>query len=558
MITTEGADGTVARRYLQMLGELGVDRIFGLPGVHNLAFWRDWAPGLPEIVGVRHEQTTVYAADGLARAVGTLGVALVTTGPGAANAVGAFGEAAACGSPVLLIASEIPCTLARPGRIRGVLHESRDQAGLFEPLAKVVYRPRTPGDAVAALREAADAAMAWPRGPVYLDVPTDILSQPAPRYPPAPAPRRTPAAPADVERLARLLADRERVVIWAGGGVLQSGAETALTRLAERLDAPVITTYAARGVLGDHPLAVGLPPHEPEVADLIAGADVMLAVGTGFDGMMTRNWRMPMPAELAVINCAADELAKNYRPDVSVLGDAADVLSAVLDRLPALESRPCAGEEEPADGTRTARALEAMRTAVWERLGTDARSATAVTFLRSVEAAIDDDTVVVCDMAIPGYWYGGYGRVGRPRRLQYPVGWGTLGYALPASLGPAAVGHRVLTICGDGGFMYAVGELATLTQHRMPVTVLVVDDGGYGMLRYDQKVAGDPFRGVDLNSPRWRSLGAAFDIDVREVDGVGAELEKALRESLDSRRPGLVVAYAAMEPPRTTSPRWFE
>ncbi|MGH3761419.1 thiamine pyrophosphate-binding protein [Actinophytocola sp.] len=540
--------GTVARRYLEAFGGLGLTRVFGLPGVHNLAFWRDWAPGLPEIVGVRHEQTTVYAADGLARATGGLGVALVTTGPGAANAVGAFGEAAACGSPVVLVASEIPSTLARPGEVRGVLHESRDQAGLFEPLAKAVFRPRTAEAAVEALSEAIGVALAWPRGPVYLDVPTDVLSRPAPPPVPLPVSRervRVRADTADVERLARLLADRDRVVIWAGGGVLQSGAELELARLAERLDAPVITTYAARGVLGDHPCAVGLPPHEPEVAELIAGADLMLAVGTGFDGMMTRNWRMPMPAELAVINCAAEELAKNYRPDLSVLGDARDTLAALLDRIPGREQR-------------SAQSLRAVREAVWARLGADARTTAAVAFLRSVEAAITDDTVVVCDMAVPGYWYGGYGRAGRPRGLQYPVGWGTLGYALPASVGPAAAGHPVLTVCGDGGFLFAAGELATLAQYRMPATVLVVDDGGYGMLRYDQEVAGDPIRGVELNSPAWPALGGAFDIEVSEVDGVGTELEKALREALGSGQPRLVVTHAALSPPRTTSPRWFE
>jgi acetolactate synthase-1/2/3 large subunit len=255
---------------------------------------------------------------------------------------------------------------------------------------------------------------------------------------------------------------------------------------------------------------------------------------------------MPMPAGLAVINCAAEELDRNYRPDLGVLGDAAEVLSAVLDRVPARQGRG------------TARALRELRAAVWARLETDPRTADAVEFLRSVEAAVTDDTVVVCDMAVPGYWYGGYGRVGRTRRLQYPVGWGTLGYALPASVGPAVAGRQVLTVCGDGGLMFAVGELATLAQHRLPVTVLVVDDGGYGMLRYDQETAGDPIRGVGLDSPRWRALGDAFGIEVSEVDGVGAELAKALRDALGSGRPRLVAARAALRPPRTTSPRWVE
>lgn len=546
VMSDPGATGrTVARTFLEAFAAAGADRVFGLPGVHNLAFWRDWDPGLPDIVGVRHEQTTVYAADGLARASGGLGVALVTTGPGAANAVGAFGEAAACGSPVVLVASEIPGTLATPGVVRGVLHESRDQAALFEPLAKAVFRPRTAQGAVAALRDAIDTALAWPRGPVYLDVPTDVLSQAAPP-PAAPEPpgRAEPPA-ADLARLADLVGTAGRVVIWAGGGVVQSGAEAELAAVAERLAAPVVTTYAARGVLApDHPCAVGLPPHEPEVADLVAGADLMLAVGTAFDGIMTRNWRMPMPPALAVVNCAADHLTGNYRPDVAVLGDARATLAALLDLLP---DRSDSGGGPALPGA-----------AVWSRLAADPRSAEGVSFVRTVDSVVTSDTVVVCDMAIPGYWYGGYGRIERSRLLQYPVGWGTLGFALPAAVGPAAAGHPTLAVCGDGGFMFAVGELATLAQERLPLTVLVVDDGGYGMLRYDQEVAGDPIRGVALSGPRWSALGEAFGVGVAEVAGVGAELAAALGEALASGEPRLVVARAALTPPRTTSPRWFE
>ncbi|WP_230992671.1 thiamine pyrophosphate-binding protein [Streptomyces endocoffeicus] len=554
MTMTMTQDGTVARRFLEAFAALGVRKIFGLPGVHNLAFWRDWEPGLPDIVGVRHEQTTVYAADGLARATGGLGVALTTTGPGAANAVGAFGEAAASGSPLVLVASEISSALAKPGTVRGVLHESRDQAALFEPLAKAVFRPRTAADSVIALHDAVATALAWPRGPVYVDVPTDVLSAQAPatRILPQEQRRGAPSA-AELARLMQALAQSEQVVIWAGGGVVQSGAQEALARLAERLRAPVVTTYTARGVLpADHPCAIGLPPHEPEVADLVARADLLLAVGTDFDGMMTRHWRMPLPRTLAVIDCSAEELTKNYQPDVCVLGDARETLSAVLEQMDSPAGRPDSSAERWGEPVRN------LRDEVWTRLAEDPRSAEAVRFLRSVEAAVGDDTVVVCDMAVPGYWYGGYGRVTRPRRLQYPVGWGTLGYALPAAVGPAATGERVLAICGDGGIMFGLGELATLAQEQLPVTVLVVDDGGYGMLRYDQEVAGDPIRGVALTGPRWSPLGEAFGIETVEVDGVGSQLEKALRQALDARAPRLVVARARLTPPRTTSPRWFE
>ena len=541
-----GTTAPVARRILDAFAAAGVRTAFGLPGVHNLSFWRETGPGLPRIVGVRHEQTAVYAADGLARATGGLGVALTTTGPGAANAVGAFGEAAASGSPVVLVASEVSTKVARPGVLRGILHESRDQAAIFEPLAKAVFRPRTPEDAATAVAGAIRAAMTSPRGPVYVDVPTDVLAEPGPAAAELPVDRAAPDEAAI--RALHALAERSpRVVLWIGGGAVQAGAGAEVAALAERLQAPVVTTFAARGIIpADHPCAVGLPPHEPEVAALIADAELMIAVGSDFDGMMTRNWSMPLPAALAVINCEPADLAKNYRPDVAVLADARLALSALL----ALPGRPRASVEER---------LAGIRTACWDRLARDPRAAAGLEFLQSVRTALPADAVVVADMAIPGYWLGGYGRVDRPRTLQYPVGWGTLGYALPASVGPGVLRDRpVLAVCGDGGFMFAVGELATLAQERLPVTVLVVDDGGYGMLRYDQDHAGDEHRGVDLLRPDFAALAESFGIAAARVHGVGPALADALAEAMGSGEPRLVVTDAALVPPRTTSPRWHE
>ncbi|MBA2414878.1 MAG: thiamine pyrophosphate-binding protein [Geodermatophilaceae bacterium] len=535
------ADRVLARRILEAVAAAGVDTVFGLPGVHNLAFWREHGPDLPRIVGVRHEQTAVYAADGQARASGGLGVALTTTGPGAANALAAFGEAAASASPVLLVATEISTRLRRPGVLRGVLHESADQAGLFAPLAKAVYRPRTPANVVEQLAAAIQTALTSPRGPVYVDVPTDLLSHSAPAGALQPTTTVVPD-PEDIDRLRGELDAAPRIVIWAGGGVVQADASAELARLAELLRAPVVTSWAGRGVLPpEHPWLVGAPPHEPAVADLVAGADLLLAVGTGFDATTTRNWTMPMPARLACVNVDADEMTKNYSPDVAVVGDAKLVLAALAEQV----ARP--------SGTNP---VAGLRAAVRARLADDPAGPEPLQLLRSIGAAIAGaDITVIADMAIPGYWWVAYGAVAGPRRLQYPLGWGTLGYALPAAVGAATV-RPALVLCGDGGLLMGVGELATLAQEELPVTVLVVDDGGYGMLRYDQNRLGDPHRGVDLRSPDWSQLGAAFGLPTEIVDGVGAPLEQALRRALGSGGPRLVAVAARFVPPRTTSPRW--
>ena len=524
---------TTAAAILDTLAGAGVRTAFGLPGVHNLAFWS--ADGPVEIIGTRHEQTTVYAADGLARATGGLGVALTTTGPGAANAVAAFGEAAACGSPVVLIASDTSTALARPGVVRGALHESADQGALFAPLAKAVHRPQTAQDAVDAVAAAAAQALQWPRGPVYVGVPTDLLSADAEPCEVA-APQRPAPDPAAIDAAVELVAGARQVVVWAGGGVVQSGAGEAVARLAAHLAAPVVEGWAGRG--SEHPWLVGLPPHEPEVTALIAGADLLIAVGTALDGPSTMNWRMPLPELRIAINADPADATTNYPPTVAIVADAREAVEALAAAVPARAGDPAH--------------IGALRAAVGDRLASDPDTADAWRFVSAVAA---HDAVVVCDMAIPGYWLAGYASVPAPRRLQYPVGWGTLGYALPASIGPAVAGvGPVLAVCGDGGFMFALGEMAVLAEHELPVTVLLVDDGGYGMLRFDQTLAGEPHRGVDLGRPDFLALAAAFGIPAARTDLDG--LTDALAEGLAAPGPRLVLLEAALHPPVTVSARW--
>lgn len=540
----------VARRVLDVFATAGVRTAFGLPGVHNLAFWREAVDSGLRIVGTRHEQSTVYAADGMARASGGLGVALTTTGPGAANAAGAFGEAAASGSPVVLVASEVSTKLARKGLLRGVLHESRDQAAIFEPLAKAVLRPRTAAACTEAAARAVEVALSWPRGPVYMDIPTDLLDQPAPAAASTPPTRLVPESD-QVEAAAHLIGQAERIVLWVGGGVVQAGAESALQRLAEKLQAPIVTTYGSRGFCPSaHPLMLGLPPHEPEVERLISESDLMVAVGSDFDGMMTRNWSMPRSDKLVTINCSATDSSANYAADAVIVADA----RLALEQLEAAVSHTQIAASRVDVGT----SVEELRRAAWDRLRRDPVSAPACRFLDAVNGAVSrHDATVVVDMAIPGYWIGGYAQMDRTRQLQYPVGWGTLGYALPAAIGPAVSGDRpTLSVSGDGGFMFALGELATIRQENLDITMLVVDDGGYGMLRYDQDHAGDEHRGVDLHRPDFVALASAFGIPAIKADP--NDLEEHLDASLASPGPMLVVLEQELIPPRTTSPRWHE
>lgn len=560
--------GTGADRLVETLVDLGVTVAFGLPGVHNLAIWEALGDSGVRLVGVRHEQTAVYAADGYARATGRLGVALVTTGPGAANTLGATGEALTSGSPVLVIATDIPTTLRRPGTYRGVLHECTDQRAMFVPVTREAWNAETADELGDLTRRAAERAMAAPSGPVYLGIPTNLLKLPAAATPAGDPPRfHSPdihrgkdsldSGPvdgdADRDAALALIAAAERPLVWAGRGALQSGAGSQVAALAERLAAPIVTTYGARGLVPPgHPLVAPTPIHEREVGPLWDEADLVIGVGTDFDGMMTQNWAMPAPPKLVTINVDPADAGKNYAPDVALTGDAAAVLDDLL---------PYVSERGGTDAV--AARLAALRTGVAATV--QGYEPQAADFLAVLRREVPDETPIVCDMCIPGYWIGGYHPVPLPRKLAYPMGWGTLGFGFPASVGSAVamtahsehIGGRALCVTGDGGFMYACGELATIAQEDAPLTVVLVNDGGYGMLRYDQEHSGKKRSGVDLHTPDFAAMARTFGVPSVAVTGFGDDFAKALHDSLSAEGPNLIAVTAALQPPCTASPLWY-
>jgi acetolactate synthase-1/2/3 large subunit len=327
---------------------------------------------------------------------------------------------------------------------------------------------------------------------------------------------------------------------------MRAGAREAVGELAHKMAAPVVTTYQAAGLLGpEHPCDVGLPPFVPECGELWDDADLVIAIGSDLDGTSTQNWAQPQPRRMLAINIDADDAMKNYRPDVVLVGDARVVTEALADRV-----------SEDGGVAALASHLERLREETWLRL--DEQEPAATEFLRSVARALPDDAVVVADMCIPGYWLGGFYRPPSPRHLLYPLGWGTLGCAFPQALGASLAGRGpTVSFSGDGGFLYAVGELATVAQEQLPLTAVIVDDGGYGMLRYDQRQKGDPLYGVDLKTPDFEALARTFGIEAETVEGLGDEFGGALAQHVRNESPSVLVAKAALDPPPNTSPRWY-
>jgi acetolactate synthase-1/2/3 large subunit len=415
-------------------------------------------------------------------------------------------------------------------------------------VVKRTYRVKTAEEVGATLEQAAREALAPPRRPVYVEIPTDLLSAEVGEAAAPEAPAVSIPAPEELHlaRVVEALEHARRPLIWAGGGALQADAGPAVGRLAERLVAPVIPTYSGRGLLPpDHPCLVEGSPHVAEVGALWDEADVVIAIGSDFDGMMTQGWKQPQPPTLIAINVDPADAAKNYLPDVLLESDAAAGAAALAERI---------SERGGLDAL--ARRVRELNRAVRSQLrDTDPE---AVGFLEAIERVLPDDAVVVCDMCIPGYWLGGFHRTPAPRKLAYPLGWGTLGCGFPQGLGAALAGAGpAVSVSGDGGFLYACGELATAAQERIPLTAVIVDDGGYGMLRFDQDLKGDPREGVDLHTPDFVALAHSFGVRADAVDGLGEQFEAMLALHLRMNEPTVLVAKAALRPPPNVSPRWY-
>jgi thiamine pyrophosphate-dependent acetolactate synthase large subunit-like protein len=530
-------------RLAYQLAEAGVSVAFGLPGVHNLPLWTSFAEAGIEIVGVRHEQAAGYAADGYARATGKLGVALVTTGPGAANAVCATGEAFTVGSPVLIIATDIATTVRREGVFRGALHECRDQAAMYAPVAKATFVCGSADNITAVTRRAIAVATEAPAGPVYLGLPIDLLDAPAPT-PLASLERTNFATPQEQRGVVEVLSQADRVVVWIGGGAVAADCGVHVAEVAHLLAAPILTTYSARGLVPfDHPLVVTAPPQVPQVEQLWNDADVVLVIGSDLDAMMTRSWLMAQPKHIIAINVDSADAGKNYRADQVLVGDADAVLADLVDALqPKPHLAACISE------------VRQVNEAAWSAAREECPE--AIDLLDALTFEVPPETNLVLDMCVAGYWVGAFARPLVPRKVAYPIGWGTLGFALPASIGTsAAKTGPTVVIVGDGGFMYATGELATLAQQKAAVTIVVVDDHAYGMLKYAQDTRGLPNLGVDLHTPDFVKLAESFHIEAVRVSDFGPEFVAALRAGTESGRPNLICVEAKLLPPPTTSTR---
>ncbi|MDQ7806149.1 thiamine pyrophosphate-binding protein [Amycolatopsis sp. A133] len=528
---------------VETLRALGADTVFGLPGQHALGLFEALRrAGDLRVISGRVENNLAFAADGHARARlaanpdGPVPVTplVVSTGPGALLTLASLQESRAASVPVLGISSQVPVAGLGGGR-HGYLHELPDQQASFRDVVKSVHVVRRASQIPSALREAWTSAATAPYGPVWVEIPQDVLLGPA-GLPPitsvTAAPPPLEPLPELVTEAAGLLAAAANPVLLAGGGALRSGAHAELLALAEALRAPVISTFGGKGVFPwDHELSGRSWLEDWHTTEFLAAADVLLVLGSGL-GELSSNYREFAPRG-RVIQVEADlgKLESNY-PGLGIHADVRLTLQALLEWVPMRRSDGRAEEAVSGLLSRVESRLDGQDLAAERKLVDDIR------------AALPEGTQTFWDMTIAAYWaWSAWNPEGAP--IHTAQGAGGLGYGLPGALGGAVSGGPTLAVSGDGGAMYGVAELATAVQHGLDVTWLIVDDGGYGVLREYLTDAFGHTTATELARPDFVALAASFGVPAgtSTLDTLGADLAKALR----TPGPSVVVLPALLK-----------
>jgi acetolactate synthase-1/2/3 large subunit len=487
----------------------GVEVVFGIPGTHNLEIYRALHGSGIRHVTTRHEQGAGYAADGYARTTGRPGVAIVTTGPALLNIAASVGQAYSDSIPMLVISPGLPLGHATGS---GSLHEAKDQTAVMAAVAGRAHRVTSHAEVGTAIAQAfAEFATDRPR-PVHLEVPLDLLTAEVAetttltRVAPVVAPRR--ADPGLVAEAARILSGAQRPGLIVGGGA--KAATTSVRLLAERLDAPVLMTTNGKGTLPeDHRLAVTSALHLPAAVDLIDDCDVVLAIGTELAPTDFWTETPRWTGRLIRIDIDARQILQNAPADIALVADARATIDDVLSLL---------GDGATHTGPARRERVVSARAAVTAQAQAEGKR--WLPWLAAIDQAVRDAAqthpeaaIVVADNAMAGY-YGALGNLParRPGGFCFPTGYGTLGYAVPAAIG-AKLGNPhapVVALSGDGGLMFSVQEIATAAAERIPVPVVVFDNGGYGEIRAEMHAAGIVPLGVELPVPHLTDLAIAL------------------------------------------------
>ena len=521
-------------KLVQLLENYGVDTVFGIPGNHTVQLYRGLADSTIAHVSPRHEQGAAFMADGYARAGGNPGVCFLISGPGLTNAATAMMQALADSIPMLVITA----VAARQdlGMGEGRLHELPDQRALASQCCRFSHTLMRADELPKVLARAFAVFNSQRPGPVHIELPLDVITAAAAHVSsvPWPVPSRPGPDPQLIQLAAQKLAAARRPLLVVGGGAVAAGNE--LCALAEQLDTPVLNTVNGKGILAcSHPLAVGGSPSLGVIRAELAQADVVLAIGTEFgetDYDMLFVGELDIPGELIRIDIDAQQLTRNIRPSLALVGDAGLCMQALVQALAQAQALPVAGDKSGA-----ARAQQ-LRQAI---SGEQHYHADFSRLFQTIRQALPG-LVLVGDSTLPTYYAVWQYETEQPRSYFHSAtGGGTLGFAIPAALGAKLAQPElpIVALIGDGSAQFTLTELAAGVEAQLPVAVLIWNNNGYREIKQGMLAADIEPTGVDLYMPDLLQVAQGLGCQTARVESLG-ELAEVLQDSQTEQRPTVI------------------
>jgi acetolactate synthase-1/2/3 large subunit len=532
---------------VETLEALGAKTVFGIPGQHALGLFDAMGRGNLQFVSSRVENNSAFAADGYSRATGEVGVLFLSTGPGALTSLAGLQEAYATGVPMVVVASQIPLE-GLGARRKGMLHQLDDQKASAANVTKSQRLIQHASGIPSAIQDAWTEAISSPQGPVWIEIPQNVLLDPIMVPPVEDALAEAADNPPRVELVreaVKWLRAAERPAIIAGGGTRRGRAEKSLLSIAEKLRSPVICTPGGNGAFPwNHELSLQSWIEDRHMTDVLEDADVLVVIGSSL-GEVTSNYFTFEPRGRIIQIDAEPRVLESNRPGLGIRADAGQALAALDEALVVehAESRPNWHGTSPEDLVKESLAKVRERLESQD-LGKELK------FMADIRDAVPADMQTFWDMTIAAYW-GWSCWDAREGQFHSAQGAGGLGYGFPAAIG-AAVGletvgrpGRVLAVSGDGSSMYSISELATAKQHNVPVTWLIVDDGGYGILREYMVGAFGKATATELARPDFVKLAEAFGVPATKV--APEDVGEALKAGFTADGPNVVVVETLLK-----------
>jgi acetolactate synthase-1/2/3 large subunit len=518
--------------------------VFGLAGGQTLPLYDAIRSRAAQIkhIPMRDERNAAYAADGYARISGRVGVCDATVGPGAVKLTSGLAEAYNSSIPVVALVSDMPSDWLAV-HYRGGGNQLVDQMSVLAPLCKWTGRLPAPHKLPELVQRAFQTAASGRPGPAAIELPEDIFRSTQDEVPPTVDARDGTVPPhrfspdrESVRAAIGVLESAQRPVMIVGGGARLSNAGEQVSALAEALALPVATTLSGKGVLPeDDPLSLGVLGSlggSAVAQKFVQEADVILAIGFKFGQNPTFKWTLPRSGQRVIqLDIDGAEIGKVFPAEVGLVSDAREGLAALLAACTINRSTEIVAHQ-----------IADLKAKWREQIETEASTAKPIRPQRVallLNELCDDDTILVCDASFASGWGGAYFEVRKNRRAIFPRGLAGLGWSLPAAIGAQVARPRskVVVLAGDGAMTYSLGELATLVQQGMNITVVVMNNSAMGWIKWEQAVFWDgKFVSTDLSDVNFAMVAQGMG-----MNGINVKEPPDLRD-------GLSQAFAAGHP----------